>query len=62
VEHRASIEEPYKIDDRTYIDKQFILYLPESNEVTGLPKGSARSLIAKINRLVEKAEEIESLS
>jgi len=62
VEHRARIEEPYKMDERTFVDKQLILYLPESNEPTGLPKSSARSLVAKIDSLVEKAEEIESLS
>jgi len=62
VEHRASIEEPYKIDGRTFVDKQFILYLPESNEATGLPKTSARSLVTKINRLVEKAKDLEDQS
>lgn len=59
VEHRASVDETFKIDERTYVDKHLILYLPESNEATGLPKSSARSLIAKIDSLVEKAKEIE---
>jgi len=62
VEHRASVEKPFKIDDRTYVDKHLILYLPESNEATGLPKSSARSLVAKIDSLIKKAEEIEGLS
>jgi len=62
VEHRARVEEPCKMDERTYVDKNLLLYLPESNEATGLPKSSARSLVAKIDSLVEKAEEIESLS
>jgi len=60
VEHRASVEEPFKINDRTYVDKHLILYFPESNEVTGLPKSDVRSLIAKINELIKKAEEIET--
>jgi len=60
VEHRARIEEPFQIDDRTCVDKNLILYLPESNEATGLPWKSARSLVAKINKLIKKAEEIET--
>jgi len=62
VEHRARIEEPYKMDERTYVDKNLLLYLPESNEATGLPKSSVRSLVAKIDELVKKAEEIDNLS
>jgi len=60
VGHRARVEEPYRIDDRTYVDKQLILYLPESNGATGLPKSSARSLVKKIDEIITKAEEIEN--
>ena len=61
VEHRASIREPYKIDDRTYVDKNFLLYLPESNGASGLPKSDVKSLVAEIDRLIKRSEEIEGL-
>ena len=60
IEHKANIEKPFKLKDRIYVDKHFILYLPPSNEFTGLPKLSVKSLIAKIDEIIEKAEQIEN--
>jgi len=60
VEHGAHVEEPFKLDDRTYVDKHLILYLPPSNGISGLPKISVRSMKRKIDEIVKKAEQIES--
>lgn len=38
VRHEADICKPFKLDDRTYVDKRLILYLPLSGGVTGLSK------------------------
>ncbi len=62
VEHKAIVEEPFRLDDRIYVDKHLIRYLPPSNRTTGLPEIDARRLVAEIDRIVEKAKNIETPS
>ena len=47
IKHAADIVEPYKLDSRTFVDKNLIMYLPPS-DVTGMPTQSVKSLIGKI--------------
>jgi hypothetical protein len=58
VKHGAEVEDPMYLDERTYIDGQVILFLPTSNKVTGLPELKPEFLLAKIDEIVEKAEEL----
>ncbi len=58
VKHGAKVAEPLHLDDRTYIDRYVILYLPVSDDVTGLPKLDAESLLARIDEIIDKAKEI----
>ncbi len=59
VKHKAHVNVPFKLNRRTYIDKHLIVYLPFSDGVTGLPKCEVKSLIAKIDEIIEKAKVIE---
>jgi len=62
VQHRALIKQPYRLNDRTFVDENIILYLPPCSDVTGLPKISARELVTKIDRISRYAERIERTS
>ena len=45
IRHKAKVDKSYQLDERTFVDKEIILYLPPSNEVTGLPTCGVSSLI-----------------
>lgn len=60
VKHKAHIEAPFKFDDRTYVDEHLIIYLPPSNDVTGIPKCKPPSLVARINRMIKEAKRMEA--
>jgi hypothetical protein len=59
VKHDAHVEEPFKLAPGMYVDEHLILYLPASSEITGLPKLDAKSLVADIDKIIKKVEQIE---
>ncbi len=59
VRHKACLDKPFRLNDRTYVDGQFITNLPSSDKCTGLPICSVASLIERIDEMIEKAREIE---
>ena len=60
VEHKSLVKEPFKLDDRTYVDEHLMLYLPPSDRTTGLPEIDARRLVAEIDNVIKKAKQIEA--
>lgn len=58
IKHNLDIKEPIKLNNRVYLDDNLILWLPESNSATGLPKISARNTVIKIKEILNKAEKI----
>jgi len=59
LQHRASVKKPYKLDERTIVDKNLILYLPPCSNITGLPTIDPKKLVAKIDDISREAEKIE---
>ena len=60
VEHKARIEEPRQIRDRIFLDKDSLIYLPESSSTTGLPKMKPKKLVENIEKLVLMVEKLET--
>jgi hypothetical protein len=60
IKHAADIVEPYKLDSRTFVDNNLIMYLPPS-DVTGMPTQSVKSLIRKINGLIKVVSDLEKV-
>jgi len=56
VRHKANIDTSFRIDDRTYVGKNAIVYLPLCDATTGLPKCDVASLTTRIGELVEEAK------
>jgi len=59
LEHKGLVEEPFRIDDRAYVDRHLILYFPPSNRATGLPEMSPEHLATKIDEMVKRAKLVE---
>ena len=59
IKHRGRVDTPYRLDDQIFVDKQVILFLPISQEMTGLPKTSAKSLVKRIDGIIDKTITIE---
>jgi len=62
IEHKAVVEEPFMLNDRTIVDEHFILYLPPCKGVSGIPRLSPKSLVDEIDKILEKTREIEGNS
>ena len=58
--HRARVETPFRLGERTFVDKHSIIHFPYSHGTTGLPKCSVEALLAEIDEMIEKASYLES--
>ncbi len=59
VEHKAVLDEPFSLDERTLVDRGIALYLPPCDGITGIPCANPSSLVEKINEILDTIEEIE---
>jgi hypothetical protein len=59
IRHRGRVDTPYQLNDQVFVDKHLILFLPRSHEMTGLPRISAKSLIKRIDGIIDKVITIE---
>lgn len=59
IEHRAIVEEPFMLDDRTIVDRHLVLYLPPCHGISGIPVLSPESLVDEIDGILGKIRGIE---
>ena len=59
IEHQARVTKPYQLDDRTYVAKSLVLYLPKSSSLTGIPSTTPEKFVLELDRLIEKLKVIE---
>jgi len=57
--HKAHITEPFRMEERVYVSKNEVLYIPPCDEVSGLPMVGTSSLVSEIDRIIDMIEELE---
>jgi len=56
--HGKHVDEPYRVDDRTFVGRKAILYTPPVGDASGLPSISPLALQQHLDELVKIADEI----
>jgi len=56
--HGGLVEEPYRLDQTSFVDRGLVLYLPPSG-AEGIPRLAVDEVVARINELVDLADGLE---
>lgn len=59
INHEAVLDEPFSLDERTFVDSKTAVYLPPSNGFTGIPSIKPTCLVEKINEIIDTIEKME---